>query len=148
MRDAQVSAVVDTNLIGSGLIGKRGIPVALLEAWRSRAFILCYADTQRAEIEVVLRRPYFAARYGVTLETAAAVLYLLETRGRRAPLLDPLPVHVRDPKDDHILAAALGASADYLVTGDEDILDLAGDPRLGPLRVVTARAFLDAIRAI
>lgn len=147
MRDELVSAVVDTNLIVSGLIGTRGNPVALLEAWRAGIFTLCYADEQRAEIEDVLRRPHIATRYGITLETSAAVLYLLETRGRRAPLLDPLPVHPRDRNDEHILAAALAASADYLVTGDKDILVLAGDARLGALQIVTAAVFLDAINA-
>lgn len=31
---------------------------------------------------------------------------------------------VRDPKDRHVLAAALCACCDYLVTGDADLLDL------------------------
>ncbi|HEX5501645.1 MAG TPA: hypothetical protein VFW96_03425 [Thermomicrobiales bacterium] len=44
-----------------------------------------------------------------------------------------------------VLAAALGGSADYRVTGDDDLLALAGDPRLGALRIVTVRAFLDLL---
>jgi len=51
-------------------------------------------------------------------------------------------VAIRDPKDIHLLAA-LGGDADYLITGDADLLVLAGDPTLGPLRIITARAFLD-----
>jgi predicted nucleic acid-binding protein len=30
----------------------------------------------------------------------------------------------RDPDDDNILACVLAANADYLVTGDHDLLDL------------------------
>jgi predicted nucleic acid-binding protein len=30
----------------------------------------------------------------------------------------------RDPEDDNILACALAAEADYLVTGDADLLEL------------------------
>lgn len=41
-----------------------------------------------------------------------------------------------------ILAAALGGGADYVVTGDADLLVLNGDPRLGNLRIVTAGDFL------
>jgi len=33
----------------------------------------------------------------------------------------------------------------YLVSGDADLLTLADDPRLGALRIVTARAFLDML---
>ena len=37
----------------------------------------------------------------------------------------PLPAGVcRDPDDDAILATALAAEADYLVTGDQDLLVL------------------------
>jgi predicted nucleic acid-binding protein len=44
--------------------------------------------------------------------------------------------------DERILGAALAGNADFLVTGDEDLLVLAGDPRLGSLRIVTVAAFL------
>jgi predicted nucleic acid-binding protein len=56
-----------------------------------------------------------------------------------------LPIDVRDEKDERVLEAALGGRADYLVTGDNDLLVLAGDPRLGALRIVTARAFLELL---
>lgn len=49
---------------------------------------------------------------------------------------------LRDPKDVHILAAALNGGADYLVTGDDDLLEHQNDPRLGTLRIVTVARFL------
>ena len=62
-----------------------------------------------------------------------------------AELARNVPVSVRDPNDEHILAAAIGSNADYLVTGDKDLLTLADDPRLGSLKIVTAAQFLDAL---
>jgi predicted nucleic acid-binding protein len=53
-----------------------------------------------------------------------------------------IPVSVRDPKDKRMLAAAIEGAADYLVTGDQDLLVLQGDPRLGDLRIVPAARFL------
>ncbi len=44
----------------------------------------------------------------------------------------------RDPKDAPFLAAALAAGADYLITGDRDLLD-ARDSL--PCRVVTVAEF-------
>lgn len=52
---------------------------------------------------------------------------------------------VRDPKDVPILAAAIGGGADVLITGDNDLLVLSGDTRLGELRIMTAGQFLQLI---
>jgi putative PIN family toxin of toxin-antitoxin system len=37
---------------------------------------------------------------------------------------DELPNIVRDPKDNHVIAAALSANAQIIVTGDQDLLSL------------------------
>ena len=60
---------------------------------------------------------------------------------------DALPIHCRDPKDDPVLACALGGHADYIVTGDADLLELAGHPDLGALRILTPRVFLTLLQA-
>jgi len=57
----------------------------------------------------------------------------------------PFPIHSRDSHDDSFLAVALGGNAEYLITGDDDLLVLQGDPRLGMLRVVTAREYLQIL---
>lgn len=86
-------------------------------------------------------------RYGLTEERLAHWLLLVDTMGVAAPVRRRLPVHVRDPKDDHLLASALGGQADSLVTGDFDILSLKADSRLQWLRIVSAVEFLDALAA-
>ncbi len=93
----------------------------------------------------MLARPRLVARYGIDAEGVAAFLDFLD---RRALLVTPaadLPLDIRDPKDAHVLATALAGGATQLVSGDDDFLALADDPRLGTLRIVTARAFLDAL---
>jgi uncharacterized protein len=41
-------------------------------------------------------------------------------------LVEPteIPQVVRDPDDDHVLACALTAKADLIVSGDKDLLDI------------------------
>ncbi len=56
-----------------------------------------------------------------------------------------IPVSLRDPKEEHILAAALAGKADYLVTGDDDLLVHQSDPRLGSLKIMTAAQFFDVL---
>lgn len=56
-----------------------------------------------------------------------------------------IALRIRDEQDTHVLAAAISGSADYLVSGDQDLLSVAGDPRLGALKIVPPRAFLNVI---
>ncbi|MGH6917272.1 MAG: putative toxin-antitoxin system toxin component, PIN family, partial [Geminicoccaceae bacterium] len=51
---------------------------------------------------------------------------------------------VRDPNDDMVVACALKASADYIVTRDKDLLSLGAHEGI---RIVTPRQFLDLLDA-
>lgn len=50
----------------------------------------------------------------------------------------PIPKITRDPKDDYLIAYAVVGKADYLVTGDKDLLVLK---RVGDLAIVNPRDF-------
>ena len=136
-----LKAVVDSNLFVSGLIA-RGAPYAIIDAWRRQFFALLLSDAQRAELHTVLARPRSTSRYLSPAEVED-FLYALDTLALPAPLHLPLPLPISDPNDEHIVAAALGGQADYLISGDtRHPLPLAGDPRLGTLRILTARDFI------
>ena len=139
--------VIDTNLFVSGTISPRGLPHQLLQAWLKGAFTLLISAEQRAEVQEVLFRPEIARRYNLSEEAKAHLLFLIDTLALQAPLRQRLPIHVRDPKDDHLLAAALGGKADYLVTGDADLLTLDRDPKLPNLRILAVRPFLNLLIA-
>ncbi len=53
-----------------------------------------------------------------------------------------LPGVTRDPKDDAIVACAREAGADYIVSGDRDLLDLG---EYKGTRVVTPREFVEML---
>lgn len=133
--------VVDTNLFVSGMILKRGHPFALLEAWRANRFQLLLSARQLTELTDVFSRPRLVQAYGLTQAELSELFTDLHAALQVTPAAT-LPVTVRDPKDEPILAAALGGQADYLVTGDADLLVLAGDPKLGPLTILTVAEFL------
>jgi uncharacterized protein len=127
----------------SGLISKHGLSHQLLLLWRRRQFTLVLTPDLRIEYERVLARPGFVLQYGLTPEQRAAFLRRLQANALHVRPKRTMPLSVRDPKDTMVLAAAFGGKAAYIVTGDVDLLDLAGDPRLGILQIVTVRAFLD-----
>ena len=105
------------------------------------------AGEQRDELADVLHRPAIAQRYGVAEDEVSALLFLVDVRAVHVAPQRRLPLAVRDPKDTHLLSAALGGHADYLVTGDADLLELHGDPRLRTLRIITPRAFVEVLES-
>jgi uncharacterized protein len=142
-----LSTVVDTNLFVSGTIIKKGTPHELILAWRRREFVVVMAERQLRELTDVFARPKIRIKYNLTDDDLADLLDELRTFARSALLAQQIPLDVRDEKDRQIVAAAIGGQADYIVTGDNDLLTLAGDPRLGTLQIVNARAFLDLLSA-
>jgi uncharacterized protein len=55
------------------------------------------------------------------------------------------PTVIRDPPDDHVLAAALGAQADLIVSGDAHLLDLG---KFQSIEIVTAATAVERIGSI
>ncbi|MDI7277874.1 MAG: putative toxin-antitoxin system toxin component, PIN family [Anaerolineae bacterium] len=73
------------------------------------------------------------------IELAAIVSQVAETIPR---ITDAIPAVTRDPKDDYLLAYAVVGQADYLVTGDRDLLTLE---RVGATSIVTALEFWEVL---
>lgn len=131
-------AVLDANVLVSGLIARTGPPARLLELWLDGAFELVVSPQLLAETRKTLAAPKLRDR--VTTEDAAELLELLEQRGESVD--DPsAPPQQRsaDPDDDYLLALAAAADA-HLVSGDRHLLDLAESAP-----VFTPRAFLDLL---
>ena len=101
----------------------------------------------RDERGEVLQREKFAARFGLTPEQRAAFLFLVDTRAVFVQPQRQVPVAIGDPKDEIVLVTALGGDADYLVTGDADLLVLRDDPSIGGLRILTVREVLTVLDA-
>jgi putative PIN family toxin of toxin-antitoxin system len=141
----QVKVVLDTNLFVSGAILKRGNPYELLEAWRREGFVLLISDALQTEIAEVLIRE-IKEKYHLTTDEVEETLQLLQTDALLTSPAPTLPVALRDPKDEKVLALAVGGQADYLVTGDEDLLIMQGNPGLRGLRIIRPAAFLALLK--
>lgn len=139
-------AVVDTNQFVSATILARGHPFHLLEAWLDGGFIIVTSPWQRREIKRALRKPKLQRRYRVRRWARELLLRRLDRNAEwvTPPVSSPIPV--RDPQDEQILAIAVAADVDFLVTGDQDLLVLRGDPRLGRLQIVTVESFVLLLR--
>jgi putative PIN family toxin of toxin-antitoxin system len=84
-------------------------------------------------------------KFGVPDEKADEIEQLLRHH-HVEPIPDSKPpVEVRDPDDAPVLASAIAAEADVLITGDRDLLDVAD--QLDALRIVTPRTFWEETRS-
>ncbi len=128
-------AVLDANVIISGLLAPQGAPARLLVAWREGAFELIASPKLLAELDRALAYPKLRSR--VSSDEGQS---LLDWLGRLASLandVDEAPVRSVDPADDYLLALAAASDA-LLVSGDKHLLDLADEfPILRPARFLT-----------
>src|SRR5688572_5310028 len=115
--------ILDTNVVMSALLW-RGPPYRLLETIRQRTELQLYSSPiLLEELADVLTRPAAAKQLAVIGKAAREVLAdYLEAIELAEPV--EVPRVVRDPDDDHVLACALTARADLIVTGDSDLLTL------------------------
>lgn len=116
-------AVLDPGVLVSALITPTGKPAKLLLAARTGSFDLVVSPLLLGELESVLRRKKFR-RY-VDLGGVAAYLDLLRRDAQLEADPDtPPPIRCKDPDDDYLIALAHSQSA-ALVSGDQDLLELA-----------------------
>ena len=134
--------VLDTNVVMSALLW-RGTPYRLLEAIRQRSDVQLYSSPALLEeLANVLTRPSATKRLALIGKTVREVLvdYV-----EAIDLVDPVNVPrvvPSDADDDHVIAAAIAARADLIVSGDFDLLSMGSHQRI---EVITAAVAVERI---
>jgi uncharacterized protein len=126
--------IIDTNLWISFLITKDFSK--LDEIIFSRDGILVFSQELLDEFLEVAKRPKFRRFF-----SPSDIEEILETIDEYA---DFVKVHAqidicRDPKDNFLLSLAIDGNADFLLTGDKDLLELV---KFGETAIITISAFL------
>lgn len=119
-------AVLDTNVFVFGLLLPRSVPGQIVAAWRGGQFGLVLSEPMLVEIGKVLAYPKIRKRLCWDDETIANYLALLRFEAEVVALKAMKATVPRDANDDMVLATLLASGADFLVTGDQDLLALAG----------------------
>ena len=117
----RLRVVIDTNLVLSALVFG-GSTAKLRLAWQSDRFIPLVSKTTIMELIRVLAYPKFKLTQEEQEDLLADYLPFCET----VLLPEQLPTipECRDPFDEPFLVLALVGNANYLVTGDRDLLCL------------------------
>ena len=132
-----IRAVIDTNVLVSGLLSPAGNEALLLLAIHQGLVRPCLSGDILDEYARVLARPRFA----FPPDETGALLAMLREWGE---LFQPqgAPATSPDPADTKFLQCAAAAQAEFLVTGNRR--DFPYSP-YGPTRVVSAGELLDRI---
>lgn len=119
---SRLVVVLDTNVLVSGLAYPASIPGKIVTAWRQgaiRVVLLHYILDEMARVLPRLPR--------VKLD-AAEIRDLCDCLMLLADIVEPATGtddELRDPADQPVLQTLLASNAQYLITGDKDLLALA-----------------------
>jgi len=132
-----VRVVLDTNVLISGVFWRER-PGVVLEYWVEGRFVLCASQGIMEEYFEVLDR--VGARMDRRDLSDRWKAYLFEhIEVVESPASDEF---CRDPDDVPFLDCAICVGADYIVSGDEDLLSLQ---RVQSTRIVTISALIDLL---
>jgi hypothetical protein len=130
--------LLDTNILISYLLNSQrqsAINRIVEAAFLGEIVPLFPEEVFRELREKIPQKPYLAQRISPqqTEELVAILTQISESIPR---ITMEIPAVTRDPKDDYLIAYALVGEADYLVTGDPDLLLLE---KVEAVRIVTPR---------
>ena len=132
-QENEIRIIIDTNLWISFLIGRK--LSSLLDLLSYPEFQLVISTELIEEIHDVVSRPKLAKYY--TSENVNMLMKYMKDFSLSFELGN-IPSRCRDPKDDYLLELALVSDADFLVTGDKDLLEVK---KIGNCQIVTAMEF-------
>ena len=132
--------VIDTNILISAALSSQGAPARLVRCALAQ-HRLVFSQPTFDELRTRIYRPKFD-RY-ISLESRERLLHDFNACAHWVEIGVP-GVYCRDRDDDHMVEAALQASAAALISGDKDLLDM---PPMAGLQVLSpqhAMVFLGA----
>jgi uncharacterized protein len=128
-----IGVTADSNIYISGLVFS-GPPFQFLEAARAARFELSLSDALLSEIRRVLRDKFLWS--APRLDALAA---RLEKFTRRVQPTVTLDIVHNDPDDNRVLECAVTAGSQYIVSGDNDLLQLG---QYNSIQIVRVADFL------
>jgi hypothetical protein len=135
-----VIVTIDTNVLVSGTVF-RGIPGKIIDAAIDRTFTLALSPAILREYEDVLLR----SKFGLHAEAVQLVVRDIEAH---AVIVHPTKRHsiiANDPDDNAVIDCAVEATADYIVSGDAHLTELA---QVKGIPVVTPAQFVEQFKQL
>jgi len=133
-----IGAVLDANILVSGILVPAGIPARILLAAFAGVFSCFASEVIVREVLTSLGRDRVRRRYRVDPARISQIQQFLESDGILVPITVTVQGVASHPEDDLVLATAVSAQVDYLITGDRQLLALG---KYDGVQIVTPRDF-------
>ena len=136
--------VVDTNVLISGLFGIKDSPSSqILQSIRKQIIILVLSPLILEEVGEIINRERIVKLTRMTPGEREDFMDKLIERSEVTEGKQLSQTIGRDIKDDKFLACAYEAKADYIVSGDEDLLVLK---KYEGIKIVSPREFIKILK--
>lgn len=116
--------VLDTNVFISGILSQKGPPGLILKAWQEQIFDLIVSKEILREIEQVFFYEKIKKRHGWNDKEIRAFVSSIPLFAIMTPGKEKAKVRLKDHADEKFLIASQEGKADFLVTGDKELLRL------------------------
>lgn len=133
-----IRAVLDTNVLVSGLISPYGPSRHIFTTWQEGRFELVTSLPCLEELDRVLHYSRIQSKYQLAEDDIFAYILLISTPGDVVPVPQVSNRICDDAGDDKFIVAAIAAEAQFVVSGDSDLLSMNG---FAGIEIVTPRDF-------
>jgi len=138
----KLSVVLDTNVFISSLLAPNNSISKIIAYFKSGYYQLIISNPMILELQDVINRPKYSLKYHISAHEKQNLIKSIHIHAKIINKLSKPKIKIRDVEDLIILATALDGHADYLVTGDKDLLVLASYKSIKPLKIITPIEFI------
>ncbi len=139
-----IKAVLDSGVLVSAFVTPKGISAELLHSARQDLFKIYLCEQIFEEIKrVLLTYPHIREQYFYSNRQVAMFCQGLRDATNLVAKIPVIKVVANDPNDDMVVACAIKAKAQYIVTRDDDMLVIE---KYKGIKIVTPEEFMEVLR--
>lgn len=139
----KLHVVLDSVIAVSAFLTK-GLTAELVSQCHENVNLYTTEEILQEIRQVLLEKPHIRNRYTYSSDTVEIFIEYLRNISTVVRHVPEIRVIERDPKDDMIIACAIAASANYIISRDRDLLDLGNYQQI---QIVTPEEFIQILRA-
>lgn len=135
--------VLDTNVIVSRFLSPAGTPAKVLDLWKKKGYFdVVVSEEILQEYARALTYSHIQARHQIPSREIETYIHTFSDIAILVVPTERITIVKDDPDDNTFIACALAGNAEYIISGDRDLLRVRA---YNGVRILTPAAFLTLI---